>query len=59
MTVPVLVSRSFEWQYVEWFRSNEYIIRNNEGKIILRRASTPHRIEVQEDAPPIAVFAWV
>jgi hypothetical protein len=42
--------------YIEWFRSNKYTIRS-EGDFILRRATTPHRIEIDQSAPgPITVF---
>jgi hypothetical protein len=43
-------------KYIEWFRSNKCKIRT-EGDIILRRATTPHRIEIDRGAPsPITVF---
>jgi hypothetical protein len=42
--------------YTEWFKENKQSIRT-EGDIILRRATTAHRIEINEGRPgPITVF---
>jgi hypothetical protein len=43
-------------RYREWLATDRYRIRN-EGEIIFRAASTPHRIEIDESAPgPITIF---
>jgi hypothetical protein len=38
-------------KYIEWFRAGKSKIRS-EGEIILRRATTAHRIEIDESSPP-------
>jgi hypothetical protein len=43
-------------EYTEWFQANKYKIRR-EGEIMVRRATTAHRIEIDEGEPrPVTVF---
>jgi hypothetical protein len=43
-------------KYMEWLQASTYKIRT-EGDIVLRRATTAHRIEIDEAKPgPITVF---
>jgi hypothetical protein len=43
-------------KYTEWFKENKIRLRT-EGDIIMRRASTAHRIEIDEGAAgPVTIF---
>jgi hypothetical protein len=43
-------------KYTEWLHTNRYRIRT-EGDILVRRATTAHRIEIDESQPgPLTVF---
>ncbi len=52
----VSIAIVLQGKYVEWFRAEKYKLRT-EGEVVLRRAATPHRIQIIESAPrAITVF---
>ena len=52
VSIAVVLSR----RYTEWFQFNKHKMRS-EGDIIVRRAATAHRIEIDDGGPPpVTIF---